>query len=121
MKISKKRASKVLMILILAMYINETVLITLNWYLDWLAYVKYSGSEDQAAAMFIPSEETPLIVLNMIGVSYILRTIRLGIADSIMVICLISCLFCDSNQLLRSGAVGSSAVVVGKQQAFHSS
>jgi hypothetical protein len=74
------------MILILVMYINESALIAIYWYLRWLAYVKYSGSEDQAAAIFRPSEETPLTVLYLGAVTSLLTTVKLGIADSIMVI-----------------------------------
>jgi hypothetical protein len=99
MKDNKQRSSKVLMILILVMYINESALAALNWYLGWLAYVKSSSSEDQAAAIFFQSEETPLTVLYMAGVTYLLATLRLGIADSIMVFHLIFCLFSNSNQL----------------------
>jgi hypothetical protein len=116
MKDNKQRSSKVLMALILVMYINESALTALNWYLGWLAYVKYSGSEDQAAAIFLLSEETPLTVLYIGGVTYLLTTLRLGIADSIMVIHFRFCLFYNSNQLFRSGAVGSSATVAGERQ-----
>jgi hypothetical protein len=86
MKDNMQRSSKVLLILVLAMYINETVVAALNWYLGWLAYVKYSGSNDQALAVILLSEDTPLTVLNINGVTTFMIIIRLGIADSIMVI-----------------------------------
>jgi hypothetical protein len=86
MRDNKQRSSKVLMVLILVMYINESALAVLDWYCGWLAYVKYSGSEDQAAAILVLSEETPLTMLNINSVTYLLATLRLGIADSIMVI-----------------------------------
>jgi hypothetical protein len=67
------------------MYLNESALVAINWYFGWLAHVKYRGSEDQAAAIFWLSEETPLTVLHMFDVTYLLVTLKLGIADSIMV------------------------------------
>jgi hypothetical protein len=102
------------MILILAMYIVETVLVAFDCYLGWLAYVQYSGSEEQAVAMFITSEDTPLIVINMILIQLLFVTIRLGIADSIMVFHKILYSFCDSNEAFRSGVVGLFAAVAGK-------
>jgi hypothetical protein len=116
MKDQKQRSSKVLMVLLLVMYVNQTVQVAFIWYFGWLAYVKYSGSNDQALAVFYSSEETPLTELYITAVYLLLTTLRLGIADSIMVIHLMICSFCTSNQLLRSGAVGSSAPVAGKQQ-----
>ena len=86
MKDNKQRASKALMILILVMYINDSARVSLNWYLGWLTYVKYSGSEDQALAVFFSSEETSLTVLNMLAATNLLTTLGIGIADSIMVI-----------------------------------
>jgi hypothetical protein len=86
MKDDKQRSSQVLMILILIMYIIESAVVAVVWYFGWLAYVKYSGSEDQAAAIFWSSEETPLIVLYMDAATSLLATLKLGIADSIMVI-----------------------------------
>ena len=103
------------MILILVMYINESALVALNWYMGWLGYVKYSSSHDQAVAVVIETEETPLTVLNMIAVTNLLATLRLGIADSIMVIHFRFCVFSNSNRSFRSGAVGLSAIVAGKQ------
>jgi hypothetical protein len=93
MKDNKRTSSKVLMVLILVMYINESALAALNWYWGWLGYVKYSGSEDQAEAIFLPSEETPLTVLHMYAVAKLSVTLKLGIADSIMVIHFRFCLF----------------------------
>jgi hypothetical protein len=88
MKRPKRGSSMVLLILILIMYLNEIVLVALNWYLEWLTYVKYSGSEDQATAILFTSEETPLTVLYIIAVTSLLATLRLGVADSIMVLTL---------------------------------
>jgi hypothetical protein len=102
------------MILILVMYANQTVVVAINWYLEWLAlFVTYSGSKDQAVIVYDVSEETPLTVLNIIGVSSLFLTVRLGIADSIMVFDLILYLSWNSNILSRSGAVGSFVTVAG--------
>jgi hypothetical protein len=88
MKDNKQRSFKVLVILVLAMYINETALVALNWYLGWLQCVKYGGSNDHELAIFSISAETPLTVLNLGAVVDLLVTVRLSIADSIMVFCL---------------------------------
>jgi hypothetical protein len=92
MKDNKRRSSKVLMIPIFVMYINESALTVVHWYFGWLAYVKSSGSEDQAAAIVWASEETPLTVLYLFAVTNLLTTLKLGIADSIMVLHLRSCI-----------------------------
>jgi hypothetical protein len=109
------------MVLILIMYINETALVTLDWYMSWLTYVKYSGLEDQAAAVIVTSEDTPLTTFYMIGVANLLTTLRLSIADSIMVTHFILRALCHSNPLFRFGVAGSFVIVAGKQQLFHSS
>jgi hypothetical protein len=70
--------------LIIAMYFNQTVDISIDWYLSWLAYVKYAGSSE-AAAIFVQTEDTPSTVLPLIAVTNLLGIIRLGIADSIVV------------------------------------
>jgi hypothetical protein len=77
------------MMLISAMYINQTIDISIQWYLSWLAYVKYGGSSG-AMAFLYQTEDTPLTVLYLIGVQSLLMTIRLGIADSIMVFLLMT-------------------------------
>jgi hypothetical protein len=119
MKDNKRRSSKALMILILVMYINESALVALNWYSGWLGYVKYSSSNDQSLAVFVETEETSLPVLYIIAVTNLFGTVRLGIADSIMVMYFRVCIFSISNELFRSGAVGSSVTVAGEQQLFH--
>jgi hypothetical protein len=73
------------MTLIIAMFVNQTINISINWYLSWLAYIKYGGSSE-AASIFAETADTPLTVLNLIAVDRLLVVIRLGIADSIMVI-----------------------------------
>jgi hypothetical protein len=71
--------------LIVAMFINQTVSVVLDFYSEWLAYVKYSESNDRALSVLVGTEETPLAVLNIIAVENLILTIKLGIADSIMV------------------------------------
>jgi hypothetical protein len=96
MKHNKERSSKVLMVLISVMYINQTILVVLRWYLAWLAYVKYSDSNDRALAVILLSENTPLVVFYIAAVETLLVTIRLGVADSMMVFHLILYLLCYS-------------------------
>ena len=72
------------MMLIGAMYINQTIDISIQWYLSWLAYIKYGGFPE-AVAFTYQTEDTPLTVLYLIAVLNLLITIRVGIADSIMV------------------------------------
>jgi hypothetical protein len=118
MKDNRQRSSRVLLALILVMYIGQSAGTAVNWYCGWLAFVKYSGSPDQAAAIFWPSEETPLTVLKMTAVIYLIAALRIGIADSILVSYLRFWVFSNSNQLpqpLRSGDVGSSVIVAGEQ------
>ena len=77
------------MTLIVAMYINQAIHVSINWYLSWLAYIKYGGSSE-AMAMFTQTEEIPLTVIILFAVENLLVTIRLGIADSIMVFFIIT-------------------------------
>jgi hypothetical protein len=86
------------MILILTMYISQTVRVALDWYGGWLTYVKYSGSNDQALATIIISEESPLILIDTFAVENLFITVSLGIADSIMVLHLT---FCRANNSSR--------------------
>jgi hypothetical protein len=85
-KEKKEKTSKVLMILVAAMYINQTAIVSTDWYTSWLAYIQDGGSIDQTLAVLLEEENTPLTVLWLIAVSYLLITIRVGIADSIMVL-----------------------------------
>jgi hypothetical protein len=75
----KEKSRKILVMLIAAMYVNQSILISINWYFLWLAYIKYGGLPE-AIAVYDPPEDTPLIV-----VAKICAIIKLAIADSIMV------------------------------------
>jgi hypothetical protein len=77
------------MMLIAAMYINQSIIISIDWYLSWLAYIRYGGLPE-ALAIFDQTEDTPLTVLYLTAVTALLITIRLGIADSIMVFCILT-------------------------------
>jgi hypothetical protein len=77
------------MMLIAAMYINQSIIISIDWYLSWLAYIRYGGSP-KALAILHQTEDTPLTVLYLTAVTALLITIRLGIADSIMVFCILT-------------------------------
>jgi hypothetical protein len=83
-KEKKDKAYKVLMMLIAAMYVNQTILLSIEWYLSWLAFIKYGGLAE-AVTVFYQTEDTQVTELNLIAVTNLLAAIRLGIADSIMV------------------------------------
>ena len=70
--------------LIASMYVNQSIYISIKWYLSWLGYIKYGGS-NEAVTVFYQTEDTPVPVLKLIAAATLLETIRLGIADSIMV------------------------------------
>ena len=75
------------MMLIVAMYVNQSILISINWYLSWLSHIKYGGVPE-AVAFLYQTEDTPFTLLYLIGTENLLVTIRLAIADSIMVLVL---------------------------------
>jgi hypothetical protein len=83
-KEKKEKPYKVLMMLIVVMYVNQSILLSIDCYLSWLAYIKYGGSHE-AVAVFYQTKDTPVRVLYLLAVIELLETIRLGIADSIMV------------------------------------
>jgi hypothetical protein len=83
-KEKKDKSYKVLMMLIAAMYINQSITISIDWYLSWLAYIKYGGSSE-AVSVSYATEDTPMTVLNLFAVQALLESIKVGIADSIMV------------------------------------
>jgi hypothetical protein len=72
------------MMLIAAMYVNQSIIISISWYSSWLAYIKYGGSSE-AVTVFYQTEDTPVTLLYLIAVKDFLGTVRMGIADSIMV------------------------------------
>jgi hypothetical protein len=72
------------MALIVVMYVDQTIHTGIGWYLSWLTYIKYAGSS-KALAVFLETEDTPSIVLNLTALTSLLIAIRLGIADSILV------------------------------------
>jgi hypothetical protein len=72
------------MMLIAAMYINQSILASINWYMSWLAYIKYGDSSD-AVSVLNGAEDTPVTVLYLLAVQALLGSIKVGIADSIMV------------------------------------
>ena len=84
-KEEKVKSYKVLTVLIVAMYIDQTIHVGISWYLSWLTYYKYAGSS-KALAVFLETKDTPLTVLNLTAMTNLLITIRLGIADSILVL-----------------------------------
>jgi hypothetical protein len=87
-KEKKDKSYKVLIMLIAAMYISQSITISMDWYLSWLAYIKYGGSSDAVSVAYV-TEDTPVTVLNLSAAIVLLESIKVGIADSIMVYILI--------------------------------
>jgi hypothetical protein len=84
-KEKKEKSYKILMMLIIAMYVNQTIRVSIEWYLSWFAYINDNGSSE-AVATFAQTKETPLRVLYLVAATILLDIIKLGIADSIMVL-----------------------------------
>jgi hypothetical protein len=78
------------MMLIAVMYFNESILISILWYLSWLAYIKYGGSPLAAMAVFFETQDAPLKARNLIAVTNLIAIIRLGLADSILVLIILT-------------------------------
>ena len=71
--------------LISFMFLCETVSIACNWYVTWLGFIHYGGASDQALDALMVDGVASLS-LRVIGSTLdLLVTLRLAIADSIMV------------------------------------
>ena len=81
----KQTSYKVLMGLIVLMFALQTIHIIGNWYIAWLGFVYYSDAPDQAVdSLKINGLASPS--LQGVGsINTLLTTLRLAIADSIMV------------------------------------
>jgi hypothetical protein len=111
-KEKKDKSYKVLIMLIAAMYINQSITISIDWYSSWLVYIKYGGSSD-AVSVSYAMEYTPVTVLNLFAAKALLESIKVGIADSIMVYILILTVIIP-DYWCRFGGVGLSATGAGK-------
>jgi hypothetical protein len=81
----KQTSYKVLMGLIVLMFVLQTVHNVCEWYTTWLGFIYYSNAPDQALDALA---ENPLSGLSLFVVSSmndLLATLRLAIADGIMV------------------------------------
>jgi hypothetical protein len=82
----KKHTSyKVLMVLIVLMFVLQTISNVCNWYITWLAFIYYGDAPDQALDALRVDETTSLSLLVIGSMFDLISTLRLAIADSIMV------------------------------------
>jgi hypothetical protein len=88
----KERSYKILMRLNALMFALATIHNICNWYTAWLGFIYYSDAPDRAldapdrALDALDVDETTSLSLHAIGSMLdLLTTLRLGIADSIMV------------------------------------
>ena len=81
---NKKTAYKVIMWLILLIFALQTIHNVCNWYITWLGFIYYGNAPDQALDVLeIDGAQLSLrVVASMFD---LLTTLRLAIADSIMV------------------------------------
>jgi hypothetical protein len=81
----KQTSSKILMGLIVLMYALQTIHSACNWYITWLGFIYYGNTPDQAFDALEQDGSTSLSLLVIGSMFELLVTLRLGIADSIMV------------------------------------
>ena len=81
----KQTSYKVLMGLILLMFFLQTINIIANWYIAWLGFIYYSDSPDKALDALEVDAFTSLLLQAISSMFDLLLTLRLAIADSIMV------------------------------------
>jgi hypothetical protein len=81
----KQTSYKVLMGLIVFMFALQTIDNICDWYIAWLGFIYYGDAPDQALDA-LEVDETTSLLLHVIGSMVdLLTTLRLAIADSIMV------------------------------------
>ena len=84
---SEKKATSymVLMGLIVLMFALQTIDNVCNWYITWLGFIYYGDAPDQALDA-LQVDETTSFSLHLVGSMIdLLTTLKLAIADSIMV------------------------------------
>jgi hypothetical protein len=81
----KQTSYKVLMALIVLMFGLQTIHNVCNWYIAWLGFVYYGNAPDQALDAFEVDEQISLTLLVAQSMFDLLATLRLAIADSILV------------------------------------
>jgi hypothetical protein len=81
----KQPSYKVLMGLIMLMFTIQTIDNIGNWYITWLGFIYYSNAPDQALDA-LEVDGVASLSLRVVGSIFdLLLTLRLAIADSIMV------------------------------------
>jgi hypothetical protein len=80
----KQTSYKALMGLIVLMFALQTIHNVCNWYITWLGFVYYGNAPDQALDA-LEGDGTRLSLRIVISTVDLLTTLRLAIADSIMV------------------------------------
>jgi hypothetical protein len=80
----KQTSYKVLMGLIVLMFALQTIDNICNWYIVWLGFIYYDNAPDQALGA-LQMDETVLSLRVVGSMTDLLITLRLAIADSIMV------------------------------------
>ena len=81
----KQTSYKVLMGLIVLMFALQTMHSACDWYIVWLGFIYYSNAPDQASDVFELDGATSLALRIVGSILELLTTLRLTIADSIMV------------------------------------
>jgi hypothetical protein len=71
--------------LIVLMFALQTVLNAINWYIVWLGFIYYANTPSEALDAFEVDGTTSLSLQIAGSMSNLLITMRLAIADSIMV------------------------------------
>ena len=80
----KQTSYKVLMGLIVLMFVLQTIHNICNWYIPWLGFVYYSNAPEQALDA-LEVDDTQILFRVIESMEDLLTTLRLAIADSIMV------------------------------------
>ena len=80
----KQTSYKVLMGLIAVMFALQTIHVIGNWYIAWLGFIYYSDAPDQALDA-LEVDEARLSLRLVQSMADLLTTLRLAVADSIMV------------------------------------
>ena len=83
-KEEKKTSHRVLMGMIVLMFALQTIHNMCNWYITWLSFIYYSDAPDQALET-LEEDGARLSVRVFDSMEDLLTTLRLAIADSIMV------------------------------------
>jgi hypothetical protein len=81
----KQMSYKVLMGLVVLMFVLQTIHNICNWYITWLGFIYYSDMPDQALNALEVDQLVMLSLEVIVSIFDLLITMRLAIADSIMV------------------------------------